>query len=166
MSITRAPTPSRVPGDMGAWYSAVYGGMRPGHYIEQRYFKADRTRTFDATIADAMAHALARRETSNVYPGMCLRGPRENGGGKTNCLATNVLWAEYDLKHGAEALDHLRAFGLALSIIVHSGGGFHVQILLDGLLDVTDAEMKARVEAANRHLAYALGGEGHLDNVG
>jgi hypothetical protein len=155
-----------TPADARDWFSALYRGMRPGHYIEQRYFKDDRTRTFSPSIDEAMAHALERKEQSNVYPGMALRGPREKGGGRANCVATNVLWAEYDLKHGAEALDHLRAFGLALSIIVHSGGGFHVQILLDALLDVTTEEMKDRVEAANRHLAYALGGDVTLDNIG
>jgi hypothetical protein len=155
-----------IPADMSAWYEPLYGGMRPGHYIEQRYFKADRNRTFSPSIDEAMAHALERKEGSNVYPGMALRGPREKGGGRANCVATNVLWAEYDLKNGTDALVHLHGFGLPLSIIVHSGGGFHVQILLDGLLDVTGVEMKDRVEAANRHLAYALGGEVHLDNVG
>jgi hypothetical protein len=150
--------------------------MAAEHRIETRCFRGRQgaTPTFSATVDHAARCGLQQREHYNTYSGMALRRAalpgEEQRGRRMDGAATRVLWCELDVKHfggdSATPLRRLRAFGLPLSIIVFTGGGFQVQVLLSDLIDLSLSEMKDRVEAVNRHLAHAIAGQVPVDNVG
>jgi hypothetical protein len=155
---------------MRAWFEAVYAGMGPDHRIEVRRFARSGPvkRSFTQTTDDAALDTLDYSEECDSYGGMALRGLGK-GGGKDNCTATRIVWAELDTKHFdddvAATRRRLDSFGLPLPIVVFTGGGFHVHVPLFELIDLRLPGMKQRVEAVNRHLAHALGGDVSPDGV-
>jgi hypothetical protein len=159
-----------IPKDMSAWFGALYAGMDWDHRIETRCFARSKPakRSFRQTTGDAALNTLDYSEEYDSYCGMALRGLGK-GGGKDNCTATRIVWAELDIKHFdddvAATLRRLDTFGLPLPIVVFTGGGFHVQVLLSELIDLRLPGMKDRVEAVNRHLAHALGGDVSPDGI-
>jgi hypothetical protein len=167
---------SIIPGDTRAWYEAIYEGMTTEHCIEQRYIDpAGRNDddllskpTFHSTIESAAAAALPRTRRYNTYCGMAWHKPGKRGRAE-DCTATRCLWLDADAKHWGGDLAvvrrRLETFGLRLSILVNTWGGFHAAVLLDPLIDLTLPGMPERIEAANKHLAAAVGDAVRLDAV-
>jgi hypothetical protein len=155
-----------IPADSRAWYAALYPSLGPERRIEQRYL--DRAPTFHCTRESAARRALAYPGTCNVYAGAALRDGSGHGR-KVNCVVTRVLWLEYDGKHHGhdlvEPLARLQSFGLPLSLIVCTGGGFYACVLLDAPVDLTLPGVVRRIVVANQRLARAVGDGVTLDHV-
>ncbi len=124
--------------------------------VDKRIFSRDM-----AELADFIDQRTAKGE--NVYFGICTRdGVRHEGsktlGGKVNCREVTAFWMDMDVDGAdalAAALERIRAFRPEPSIIIFSGGGFHVYWLLSEPIDAQDA----RVEPILEGLTAALGAD-------
>jgi hypothetical protein len=124
---------------------------RTTHDIELRAFTAQRTgqpKQLFSRDLDALDNFLRENKHLEVYFGCATR---EGGRGKKeNCREAVALYADMDFKNYAVPEDmkeaHARTlllkFPLQPSIVIHSGGGFHVYWLFDksANLQVTDVE--------------------------
>jgi len=98
----------------------------------------DKGARFFSDVSGAVAYALGRMQTQNVYFGLGLIGGRPKGQGKAaDVCAIGCLWADIDLaapwrtgkplpKTVEEAMTVVDAMPLAPSLIVDSGHGLHV----------------------------------------
>jgi hypothetical protein len=91
----------------------------------------------------------------NLYFGCATRDGE--GGKKTNCREVIVLWADMDFKGvpEAEARKRIASFPIPPTIVIESGGGFHVYWLLSAPESASDP----RIEPVLRGLTEALGGD-------
>ncbi|MFO7970983.1 MAG: phage/plasmid primase, P4 family [Desulfobacterales bacterium] len=134
--------------------------------IPPNYMKAPLQSSFHNTIEDAMQISFQSRNAGyNVYFGV---NPRDgNGGGKgniKNCVAhhVDIDYGKSGHKKGPgyltyeEALSAIDSFPIAPTLIVHSGGGFHLYYVLDKPAEITDI---SEIEAINKGLAEHLGGD-------
>lgn len=89
----------------------------------------------------------------NLYFGCATR---EGGGDKSRCREVPALWADVDFKRTPvpRARQLLESFPLRPSVVLESGGGWHVYFLICAC-DAHDS----RIEAILRGLAAALGGD-------
>ncbi|MCI0636663.1 MAG: RepB family DNA primase, partial [Actinobacteria bacterium] len=78
---------------------------------------------------------------------------------KTNLCQVRVLWVDLD-RADDDPLGTIELLGLPpASMIMSTGAGFHDYWLLDEPLDLRLPENIERVEAINRGLVHALGGD-------
>jgi hypothetical protein len=162
-----------IPADLRDWHAALFAqGVAAGHLIETRPLVKGSPwplRTFSSTLEAAARAALACDQAQHdTCAGLALRRKAPPGekqhGRRQDCAATAVLWCEVDAKNSdLEACRRrLDTFGLPLSIVTFTGGGFHIKVLLDGLADLAQAGLLERVEAANSaHCAVPIGETGH-----
>ncbi len=100
--------------------------------------------------------AMAASPTHNVYFGVCTR----TGGGskREDVQEAPAVWCDLDFKgmELVEAAKAIRGFPLPPSLIVATGGGWH---LYWKLKEPALVEEFSRIESINRGLAKALGGD-------
>jgi putative DNA primase/helicase len=91
----------------------------------------------------------------NVYFGVATRA---GGGTKEHILNIPAIWIDIDFKDCPKEAAHkkLKAFPLRPSLVIESGGGYHVYWLLKEAYTKEDIEA---IEAVNRQLATALYGD-------
>jgi hypothetical protein len=115
----------------------------------------------DAGMKAVQTYARANGQRHNIYHAIATR--RTNNSGKLdNCSDLNALYIEIDFKRGVPLLETwktLKAFPLAPSFIVHSGGGLHVYWCLFQPLDLGKELDLARAYQWLSDLAHKLGGE-------
>jgi len=123
-------------------------------------FRADGqiTTTYHATIASAVAAQAVMAASSNQYFGTVLR---ERGiGHREGVRKYTCLWADFDQKRfgdEAEAMRMLHNFPLEPTLVVASGGGWHLYWKLAVPLAATPANIAATQEIMTR-LYQRLGG--------
>jgi hypothetical protein len=100
---------------------------------------------FSKDIEGLVQHCFQLRKESNVYFGVTTR--RDKGSGKKeNVLEVTAFWADMDFKDygGEKALQgKLKTFPHLPSIVIHSGGGYHVYWLLKEPNRVEDIDKRA-----------------------
>lgn len=135
---------------------------------------------FDHPDLEAMAdHAIAIGGLRDVWFGLAPRLERlaaGRRGGKDDCVGITCLWVDIDIagpnhKDVAgvlptldQARELVRSFPLQPSIIVATGGGYHVYWLLDEMVTGTDASVLLERWAAT-WADRALERQVHVDNV-
>jgi hypothetical protein len=141
--------------ELDRFIGALTAGAADERFLDVRWRRPSarmRRRFVPATaIADAasLIRGLGRR--ADVYVGVALRDAATHGG-RQAISASHLVWVESD---NAQTAERLRAFTCQPSILIASGTPGHVQAYW--LLD--DSYPVDRVEAINRRLAYALGGD-------
>ena len=109
----------------------------------------------------AVRFAVREGRKRNVYVGVA---PRKNS---RNSKKTNVeyfpgTWVDvdfHDFEGGeTEAKERLDAFPIKPTLLIHSGGGFHVYFLLHQPIPVTEDAIP-RLEQLNKNFAIGLGGD-------
>jgi putative DNA primase/helicase len=99
-----------------------------------------------------LAAFLIKQKASNLYFGCCTREGKQ--GAKVNCRELVAFWVDIDFKElpEAEARYELDTFALRPTLIISSGGGFHVYWCLKQPYDAQDS----RCEAILKGLALTL----------
>lgn len=109
---------------------------------------------FDTNDIAGIDSHCQRFEKTNLYFGV---GTRDgNGGKKENVVNIPYVWADVDFKSTPRdiAKEHLGKFPFKPSLIVSSGGGFHLYWMLKEPAGKSDF---AAVEDVNRRIAEKLG---------
>ena len=113
------------------------------------------------TIEEAVAIAMKRGASENVYFGVATRRDQSSGK-KSNVSHFPGVWVDVDFKDfkggEKEAWEKLDAFPLKPTIIVHTGGGLHLYFLLNEPIPITP-DLVLELEALNKAFAQALGGD-------
>lgn len=113
------------------------------------------------TLDEAVATAMAKCATENIYYGVCSRRDRSSGK-KNNVSHFPGVWVDVDFKDfkggEREAWEKIDAFSLKPTIIVHTGGGLHLYFLLNEPIPVTP-DLVLELEALNKAFAQTLGGD-------
>lgn len=136
-------------------YLRLLAGPSPGARLLEIRFALrhrDMGRLFIAAHSAPGASRLIRRlaARTDVYVGVCLRSRRS--GGRDAIDGSHLAFVEIDT---ADALERLRAFPRAPTLIVSSGSAGHAHAYFALSAPVTVPEL----EQANRRLAHALGGD-------
>ena len=142
--------------------------------IEIRAFRPCACQTFVCSETEAIEIAYIQcNKGTNVYFGVNARVGK--GGKKENVHYLNTFHAEVDYgttghkkkskyKTYEEALSAIRKFPIQPTIIVHSGGGFHVYWVLSNPIKVADTGIET-LEAINKELSIRLGGNLGTQNI-
>jgi hypothetical protein len=141
--------------------STLVAITRPvGASIELRAIKDDKVvgRSFCRTRR-AVEDFCARYSWANIYFGPAIRKADANDGTLDSCQHLAAVFSDIDFKNTplAAAQTALSAFPLLPSIIILSGGGWHLYWLLSELLKLPEGA--ARAKALLRKLAIALKGD-------
>jgi hypothetical protein len=160
-----SPAPATAPAFLTSDFLKLLVPPDADGYIELRILKPYAFSTF--VRADDPAAMKKVRDwvnqhifTRDLYVGVAER--RTNANGKIeNCAAFRVLYAEIDFKDVPEdkARRKLAEFALPPSVIVHSGGGFHVYWLLREPARLNEDGVAGRVRGAIRWLRNELDGD-------
>jgi P4 family phage/plasmid primase-like protien len=117
---------------------ALFGGVVSPERRLSIFTTPDKRARFFSDVAEAVAHAVSRMKTQNVYFGLGLIAGEPKGRGKAADVCTiGGLWADIDLaapwradkplpKTVDEAMTIVKAMPLAPSMVVDSGHGLHV----------------------------------------
>lgn len=152
------------------FYRALFGNVVEG-YVEVRTIRADGGAVggswvpldeADAESGFVEAVQALSADGVNVYYGVATR--KRRSGRKGDCALLTVLWSDIDRLNltREDVLALCQKAGLPEpSMLVFSGGGWHVYWLLDEPVELDGAkgERTRHVEAINRGLARLLGGD-------
>jgi len=136
---------------------ALFHGLDAG-YVECRALPS-RARCFlPIAHLDGLADFVQAQRHENIYVGIATRRDQRSGT-LENCLQLGALYADMDFKMLAEreCRARLERFPFPPSLVVQTGGGFHVYWLLREALELPGEEPIAR--DALRRLAIALGAD-------
>jgi hypothetical protein len=140
-------------------------GCGPEHFIELRWFRADRTvpvrghyspRTDLRTLAVDLQQAT--RQKFNSYFGVAPRTEKGKGD-RAHCAGLNAFYVDVDFKTMPEDLarERLSVFALPPSATTDTGGGIHPYWMLERSLIFPDDFDRAR--SLLRRLCITLGGD-------
>lgn len=146
---------------------SIYGNIKGEGYVELRMLPSPYRNSPKSlfipygTKAGQMIDQVVKREQYNVFFGVGLRDSQSGKKDAVMCLP--AVWVDVDFKNFLSKQDAKRAlwqnspFGEGKwSNIVETGGGYHGYI---NLVDPAPREAIATVEAVNKHLATAIGGD-------
>lgn len=123
----------------------------------QEYYS---TRQIEQLVNRIVEEKSSYLNDNNVYFGVCPREKRE--GKEKNIEQVNCLWIDLDCKsekERLEALKRLRGFGLAPSIIISSGNGFHAYWLLNRPYQIKTEKNRLKAKGCLKGLSLYLGGD-------
>lgn len=144
-----------LPEELLIYLRFLTAGARRGQYLDLRWRPPDglmRRRLLPVGALEHIARMIvAHAPHSDLYVGACLRDVDRHGGRRA-ISGARMVFIECDR---ADALELLAAFRYPPSLVIESGtvGHVHAYWLLEG-----SASPEA-IEAANRRLASALGGD-------
>jgi hypothetical protein len=155
---------------MSIFLKTLFSGMKAGEDIELRAItrigageaQGAGVRTFFSRLPyDLFAWARQASHTADVYIGAA---PRMNRDGTANGVSRLLsIWGDFDFKNGhteASRIAQISRMKCLPTLVVRTGGGFHLYWRLDPAVEV-DADL-ARAVALMRSMADKLG----CDNVG
>ena len=137
-----------------------------GSFIEVRLIKPGNIRPplfYESVeqLIKTMPDDVLGQRSHNAYFGVCPRSQRK--GTKETIKTVNCIWADVDAKDFAggkkEALERLQQFGMAPTIIVDSGHGYHGYWLLKEPEKIAGPTDIGKIESHLKALADALGGD-------
>lgn len=149
--------------------------LREGEYIELRPIAADTGkvsgRRWFRSAKELVEQAETIIQSCHVFFGVCPR--RSEGGREKDVSRLTSLWADVDAKKfeggKAQALDALRKFPTAPSVVVDTGHGYHAYWLLEDPLEVCcdyDVAMaKRRVKGLQKAIQTSLDPKHNLDVI-
>ena len=136
-------------------------------YIELRIFNGGQNSP-ECYFAKSVKEAAAKPFKGDVYFGVAPRS--QKSGKKESVQIVTCLWADVDCGSDGhkkqnyfsskdEAIAFIREFEPAPSIIVDSGGGYHLYWLLIEPVSVSDDKVKTEIESLNKTLAALVHGD-------
>jgi len=149
--------------------AALYGQAEPALWLELRCIhpETEVSRVLWSPVGDPSRRAAILRQADamnragfGVYFAPCLR--REKKGDAQAVAAVPALWMDIDCDDDSDqragALDKLNTFDLKPSIMLDSGGGWHVYYLLDAPYVLENDEDRQHIARILHGLSAALGG--------
>jgi len=149
--------------------AALYGQADPALWLELRCIhpETEVSRVLWSPVGDPSRRAAILRQADamnragfGVYFAPCLR--REKKGDAQAVAAVPALWMDIDCDDDSDqragALDKLNTFDLKPSIMLDSGGGWHVYYLLDAPYVLENDEDRQHIARILHGLSAALGG--------
>jgi hypothetical protein len=150
--------------------AALYRQAEPAHWLEIRCIhpETEVSRVLWSPVGDQsrLAAVLRQADAMNkagfgVYFAPCLR--REKKGDAQAVVSVPALWIDIDCDDDpgqrAAALETLRTFDQQPSILLDSGGGWHVYYLLDTPYVLENDEDRQHIAHILHGLSAALGGD-------
>ncbi|MBI5961611.1 MAG: primase C-terminal domain-containing protein [Chloroflexi bacterium] len=150
--------------------AVLYGRADPGLLLELRCIHptTGAARVLWSPVGDVRKLSAMLRQADalnqagyGVYFAPCLR--REKKGGAESAALVPALWADVDCDdlpdRRAKALETLTTFDPAPSILLDSGGGWHVYWLLDPLVALDSDEARQKIAHLLHGLFAAVGGD-------
>lgn len=139
-----------------------------GGFIEVRYLLRGSLpqQDFYDSIADAAACPVIPGH--DTYFGVCPRNRKR--GNKAAVSYVPCLWADIDAagrdyENKSDALAAIRSFQFPPSMIIDSGGGYHVYWLFRETWAIEEPLDVQRIEAANKKIALALRGDAACHDI-
>lgn len=152
------------------FFAALYSGIKPDLLLELRCIhpETEQARVLWAPIGNEQRLAATLRQADalnksgyGVFFAPCLR--REKKGSAESAALVPALWVDIDCdddpKQRASALEKLHAFDPKPSIILDSGGGWHVYWLLDEPFMLADDVSREQIASILHGLFAAVGGD-------
>ncbi len=149
---------------------ALYDQADPAHWLELRCIhpETEISRVLWSPVSDQSRRAAVLRQVDamnkagfGVYFAPCLR--REKKGDAEAAATVPTLWVDIDCDDDpdqrAAALEKLHTFDQKPSILLDSGGGWHVYYLLDVPFALENDENRQRIARILHGLSAALGGD-------
>jgi hypothetical protein len=156
--LTEDNSPVRI---AGLYLATLHPDLGAERRIELRYRDPDSglmRRVFVSSVEQAAERAITLGKTHDVYAGVATR--RGEDGTKAGVCCVPALWADVDAKDGhnrESRLEQLMALPHPPSILVWTGGGWHVYYLLSRPAE--SPEEMDRAELVMRRLAAGLGSD-------
>jgi len=127
-------------------------------FINLRFLPSAKNLFIQSLEIDSIPSILESQEKQNCYFGVATR--RDGDGSKGGIAEIPSLWCDVDVAKGSPAYDHFKQiykdFPLKPSILVESGGGYHLYWLLKEPASKKDVP---RVEDLLKRISAHLGGD-------
>lgn len=149
-----------------SFLTSILPALLPHERIELRAIPPDRSkpliRRFSTDQGFLLREAFRLKQTHHLYVGVCLR--RGTDGTANGVSRARTCWADIDAKlwrsptPQQDALTAIQHFVLLPSVVVDTGGGYHVYWCLDTPVDLHLLSNRTRLERLNAALARAVCG--------
>lgn len=126
--------------------------------------------SYHANTATAAQRAIERSAAEDVYFGLGLRRPGASGRGSAeDVVGITALWSDIDIagaghvdtrkrlcENESQAIDLIYRLQPTPSMVIRSGGGFHLYWLLTECEEITDATTMERATAASKRWCMSV----------